>query len=84
MSRAITGGFQPHGTQGPGALGSVERADENSVVLRPSRTQSTVKRYTSGHGQAAQAEWCATAGTTCPQAMVSRNPLDLHCACEGS
>ena len=63
---------------------AAERACENSDLRRLADPLAAVRRYTSGHRAAGKALRRTTAGATCLQASVSRNPSDLHCVCDGS
>jgi len=81
---AFAWGHQLQRTQGTGASAAAERACENSDLQRLADPLAAVRRCTSGHRAGSKALRRATAGATCLQATVSRNPLDLYCVCDGS
>ena len=84
VSSAFAGGHQLQRTQGTGMPSAAERACENSDLRRLADPLAAISQYTSGHRAVDKALRRATAGATCLQATVSRNPSDLHCVCDGS
>jgi len=84
VSSAFAGGHQLRRTQGTGVPAAAERACENSDLSCLADPLAAVRQCTSGHRAGGKALRRATAGATCLQATVSRNPSDLHCVCDGS
>ena len=79
MSSAFAGGHQLQKTQGSGVSLAVECARQISVLHRLEDIFSAVSCPPSDHGPAGRVLRRGTACATCPHAMVSRNPSDLHC-----
>jgi len=79
VSSAFAGGHQLQKTQGSGVSPAVECARQISVLHPLADIFSAVSCPPSDHGAAGRVLRRSTACATCPHAMVSRNPSDLHC-----